>query len=37
MLKTLNIHFTSEHLFGHHRNVATPKDPASADKGINVY
>lgn len=37
MLKTLNIHFTSEHVFGHHRNVATPEDPASAEKGIDVY
>lgn len=37
MLKTLNIHFTNEHLFGHHRNVATPEDPASAAKDINVY
>lgn len=37
MLKTLNIHFTTEHVFGHHRRVATPEDPASAAKGINVY
>ena len=37
MLKTLNMHFTYEHVFGHHRKVATPEDPASAEKGINVY
>lgn len=37
MLKTLNIHFTTEHVFGHHRKVATPDDPASAEKGDNVY
>lgn len=24
MLKTLNMHFTYQHLFGHHRKVATP-------------
>lgn len=23
MIKTLNIHFTYEHVFGHHRKVAT--------------
>lgn len=37
MLKTLNMHFTYEHLFGHHRKVATPEDPASAQKNENVY
>ena len=37
MYKTLNMHFTYEHVFGHHRKVATPEDPASAEKGINVY
>ena len=26
-------HFATEHLFGHHINVATPKDPVSARKG----
>ena len=30
MLKTLNMHFTYEHIFGHHRKVATEEDPASA-------
>ena len=37
MIKTLNIHFTYEHIFGHHRKVATPEDPASAAKGDNIY
>lgn len=37
MIKTLNMHFTYEHVFGHHRKVATPEDPASADRGQNVY
>lgn len=32
MLKTLNMHFTYEHIFGHHRKVATPEDPASSRK-----
>lgn len=30
-------HFTVEHILGHHRNVATPNDPASADIGDHVY
>ena len=37
MLKNLYVHFTYEHLYGHHRRVATPEDPASAPKGMNVY
>lgn len=37
MVKNLYMHFTYEHLFGHHRRVATPEDPASAEKDINVY
>lgn len=37
MIKNLYMHFTYEHLYGHHRRVATPEDPASAEKGINVY
>lgn len=37
MVKNLYMHFTYEHLFGHHRRVATPEDPASAAKGDNVY
>lgn len=24
-------------MYGHHRKVATPEDPASASKGMNVY
>lgn len=30
MVKNLYMHFTYEHLYGHHRRVATPEDPASA-------
>jgi alkane 1-monooxygenase len=30
MVKNLYMHFTYEHLYGHHRNLATPEDPASA-------
>lgn len=37
MAKNLYMHFTYEHLFGHHRRVATPEDPASAEQGIDVY
>lgn len=37
MSKNLYMHFTYEHLYGHHRRVATPEDPASAEQGIDVY
>ena len=37
MSKNLYMHFTYEHVFGHHRRVATPEDPASARKGENLY
>ncbi|MEM6369798.1 MAG: alkane 1-monooxygenase [Myxococcota bacterium] len=30
-------HFCVEHVFGHHRNVATPLDPATARSGESVY
>ena len=31
------MNFMVEHLQGHHKNVATPLDPASAEKGQDVY
>ena len=37
MVKSLYIHFFTEHLNGHHKNVATPLDGASAVLGDNVY
>lgn len=37
MSKNLYMHFTYEHLYGHHRRVATPEDPASAPQGIGIY
>jgi alkane 1-monooxygenase len=30
MSRNLYMHFYIEHLHGHHKNVATPNDPASA-------
>ncbi len=30
-------HFTLEHNYGHHKNVATPNDPASANKNDNIF
>jgi alkane 1-monooxygenase len=30
-------HYAIEHVHGHHRNVATPADPASADLGETIY
>ena len=37
MSKVLYMHFTIEHLYGHHKNVSTPLDPASAAKGVTLY
>jgi alkane 1-monooxygenase len=37
MAKNLYMHFSYEHLYGHHRRVATPEDPASAEQGIDLY
>ncbi|MFM9985025.1 MAG: alkane 1-monooxygenase [Flavobacteriales bacterium] len=34
---TLFLHFYIEHNRGHHRNVGTPDDPASARRGENLY
>ena len=36
MTKNLYTHFTYEHLYGHHRKVSTPDDPASAEQDITV-
>lgn len=37
LLTSLYTHFFVEHNKGHHRNVATNKDPASAKKNQNVF
>lgn len=37
LLPALYMHFFIEHNRGHHKNVATPLDPASARLGENVY
>lgn len=37
LLPSLYTHFIIEHNLGHHKNVATDKDPASAKKGQMVY
>ena len=36
-IKNLYMHFTIEHLYGHHKRVSTPDDPASAPKGMSIY
>ena len=36
-LPCLYMHFYIEHNFGHHNNVATPKDPATAKFNQTVY
>ena len=37
LLPNLYLHFFIEHNLGHHKNVATPKDSATARFGENVY
>ena len=37
LMTALYMHFNIEHNLGHHKNVATEKDPASARQGENVY
>lgn len=37
LLSSLYMHFSVEHNHGHHRYVATPKDPATAKKGQTLY
>lgn len=37
MSSVLYAHFCVEHVLGHHRNVATPRDPASSRLGESVY
>ena len=37
LLSSLYMHFIIEHNHGHHRNVATPDDPATARTGEPVY
>jgi alkane 1-monooxygenase len=37
LLPSFYMHFTIEHNLGHHKNVATPSDPASAPKNMSVY
>ena len=37
LLPCLYMHFYLEHNFGHHKNVATPADPATSRLNQNVY
>lgn len=37
LLSALYMHFFIEHNRGHHKNVATPEDPASASMGEMIY
>lgn len=37
LLTSLNTHFLPFHNFGHHRHVATPKDPATAKKNQSLF
>lgn len=36
-VKCLYMHFSIAHVYGHHKDVATPADPSSAEKGVSVY
>ena len=37
MSKNLYMHFTYEHIYGHHRRVGTPEDPATSILGQSLY
>ncbi|MFK7808246.1 MAG: alkane 1-monooxygenase [Saprospiraceae bacterium] len=37
LLPAMYMHFNIEHNRGHHKHVATPKDPSSARKGESLY
>lgn len=37
LVSTAYGHFATEHVFGHHVNVATPRDPVSARRGEGLY
>lgn len=37
LMSVLYMHFAIEHVRGHHAQVATENDPASAPRGMNVY
>ena len=37
LMTALYMHFFIEHNKGHHKNVATPEDPATARKGESIY
>lgn len=37
LLPNFYMHFTAEHNLGHHKNVATPKDPSTSRYGEMIY
>lgn len=37
LIPALYMHFFIEHNLGHHKNIATPEDPASARRGQSIY
>ena len=37
LIKSFYMHFYIEHLYGHHRNVGTPKDPATSRLNESFY
>jgi alkane 1-monooxygenase len=37
MMATTYTHFCVEHVYGHHKNIATPLDPASSKQGETLY
>ncbi|MDZ7715173.1 MAG: alkane 1-monooxygenase [Balneolaceae bacterium] len=37
LLTTCYTHFAIEHVYGHHKHVATPEDPATAKEGESFY
>lgn len=37
LAKNLYMHFIIEHKYGHHKNLATPDDPATSRRGQTLY
>lgn len=37
LIKNCYMHYTIDHIYGHHKRVSTPEDPSSAPRGITLY
>ena len=37
LIRNCYLHFTIDHIYGHHKNVSTPLDASSAPRGMSLY